>query len=198
MSRRVRLATPADGPACAAIYRPHVVNGSTSFELEAPSGEEMGRRIAAVLERTPWLVAEDGNQILGYAYAGRHRERAAYAWTAETTIYVDESAHRQGVGRVLYGALLEALAVQGFHLAVAGITQPNPASGALHGALGFDRVGTYHRIGHKQGAWWDVAWFERELAPREAGPLPIVPLAEARDLPAFRAILEAASAALGG
>ncbi len=170
MAALLRLATPADGPALADIYRPAVTDFATSFELDPPDGAEMARRVARILERTPWLVYERDGVVLGYAYAGPHRERPAYRWSVEVSAYVAESARRLGVARALYTALFALLAVQGFKNAYAGVTLPNEASLRLHAALGFTPVGIYHGVGYKHGAWHDVAWFERSLAPRDGGP----------------------------
>ncbi|HKP77299.1 MAG TPA: arsinothricin resistance N-acetyltransferase ArsN1 family B [Longimicrobiaceae bacterium] len=173
---RIRLATPDDGSALAAIYRPAVTDAATSFEVEAPDGEEMGRRVAQMLERTPWLVCERDGTVLGYAYASPHRDRPAYQWSAEVSAYVHPDARRLGVGRALYASLFAALAVQGFRNAYAGITLPNPASVGLHTSVGFTPVGVYRGVGWKHGAWHDVAWFERPLAPRITDPPPPRPL----------------------
>lgn len=183
--RLIRLARPEDGPALAEIYRPAVTENSTSFELEPPDGAEMARRVAKCMERTPWLVCERDGRVAGYAYGGMHRERAAYQWTAEVSAYVHQDFHRQGIGRALYAALVAALVAQGYRNAVAGITLPNDASVALHEAVGFTLVGVYRKVGYKFGAWHDVAWYERELAPRIIDPPVPRQLAECRDDPAF-------------
>lgn len=190
----IRLATRGDAARCREIYAPAITDQAASFEATVPSGEEMARRIEATLQRTPWLVWDDPDAggVLGYAYAGRHRERAAYDWTAETTIYLDPRARRRGVGRALYGALLEVLEVQGFRLAVAGTTLPNDASVALHRALGFRDVGVFHDIGWKFGSAHDTAWFERPLGDPAAAagqPRPIRPIGEIHGDPAFLAAL---------
>jgi L-amino acid N-acyltransferase YncA len=189
-----RLATTADAARCRAIYAPAITDQSTSFETTVPSEDEMARRIAAVLERTPWLVWDDPERgVLGYAYAGRHREREAYGWTAETTVYLDPAATGRGIGRALYGALLRVLEIQGFRLAVAGTTLPNDASVALHRAAGFREVGVFHGIGWKFGAGHDVAWFERRIGDTDGAsgqPPPIRPIGEIVGDPAFLAALE--------
>ncbi len=176
---RVRPATPADGAGCAAVYRPYVQGTAISFELEPPSADEMAARIAHTLARTPWLVAEVDGRVCAYAYGSRHRERPAYDWTVETAVYVDEAFTGRGLGRAAMTALLEILRLQGFHLAVAGITAPNAASVALHRALGFERIGEFEAMGWKSGAWHGVEWFARELAPRSRAPSPIRPLVDA-------------------
>jgi L-amino acid N-acyltransferase YncA len=124
----VRVADPADGAALAAIYGPHVEQSATSFELEAPSADEMAARIRATLTRYPWLVAERDGVILGYAYATEHRARRAYQWGVEVSVYVRDDVQREGVGRRLYTRLFELLRQQGFYTAYAGITLPNPGS----------------------------------------------------------------------
>lgn len=189
MTGLIRLAAPADGAALAEIYRPAVTDCSTSFELEPPDGAEMTRRAAKCMERSPWLVYELDGRVVGYAYGGIHRERAAYQWSVEVSAYVNDAFHQRGIGRALYTSLFAALVVQGYRNAYAGITLPNDASVALHSAVGFTPVGVYRGIGYKFGAWHDVAWFERALAPRvEDPPLPRM-LAECRDEPAFQAAL---------
>ena len=176
---RARLATLDDAAAIATIYGPYVEGTAVSFELEPPSADEMRARIERVLTRAPWVVVQIDGIVRGYAYGTRHRERAAYDWTIETTVYVDEAFRGQGIGRAAMAALLDLLRRQGFHLAVAGITQPNPASEGLHRALGFERIGEFQAIGWKFGAWHGVEWFGLELAPRSAAAGLIRPVAEA-------------------
>jgi phosphinothricin acetyltransferase len=125
----------------------------------------MAERIRSAHE---WLVAEREGQILGYAYGGTHRARAAYNRTVEVSAYVDRSQHRTGLGRALYEALFERLEAAGYRLLVAGITLPNDASVGLHEALGFERVGVYRNIGFKEGQWWDVGWWQLDLGDPEA------------------------------
>ena len=157
----MRQVVPADdAQACAEIYAPHVTGGVASFEEEAPGAGEMARRMSRAHR---WLVADAGGEILGYAYAGRHRDRPAYRLTVETSVYVAEAAQRRGVGRALYDVLLDDLGERGFHVALAGITLPNPASVALHEAAGFRAVGLFSAVGLKAGRWWDVGWWQREL-----------------------------------
>jgi phosphinothricin acetyltransferase len=166
----IRHADPArDAQACAAIYAPFVADSVISFEEEAPSAEQMAARIAAVSETHPWLVAEHEGTVVGYAYATRHRDRLAYRWAADVTVYVSPGHHRRGIGRTLYQALLDLLARQGFRTACAGITLPNPGSVGLHEACGFRPVGVYRAIGWKLGAWRDVGWWQCDLAAPDDG-----------------------------
>jgi L-amino acid N-acyltransferase YncA len=167
-----------DAAACAAIYLPYVRDTVISFEEVAPTAAEMSARIARLTKTHAWLVADDGGEVLGYAYGCPHRERAAYRWAAEVSVYVDPRHQRRGAGRALYEGLCGLLAKRGYRLALAGIALPNDASVALHEACGFRPVGVYRRIGFKLGAWWDVGWWQLELIsagaelPAEPGPPP--------------------------
>jgi L-amino acid N-acyltransferase YncA len=168
----IRLATEGDAEQIAAVYAPNVTDTVISFETEAPSADEMRRRIGATLKRYPWLVCERQGRVLGYAYAGAHGSRAAYRWSVDVSVYVREGAHRRGVGRALYTSLFAALDLQGFYNAYAGATLPNPASVRLHEAMGFRPVGVYRGVGYKMGAWHDVVWWHLPLRERVANPDP--------------------------
>ena len=185
----VRLATPADGAACAAIYAPYVLKSAISFELEPPSEGEMAARIERVTAHWPWVVVEVGGVVRAYAYGTRHRERAAYDWTSETTVYVDGAFRGRGLGRIAMRALVAVLRVQGFHLLVAGITAPNPGSLRLHESLGFGRVGEFDAIGWKSGAWHGVEFWALELGPRDAVPEPVTPITRLAGTPELEAAL---------
>ena len=162
-SEVIRPAALADAQAMLAIHRPHVEGTAISFELEPPSLEEYSTRVRKYITEWACFVAEADGQILGYAYGSAHRERAAYKWSVETTVYVAPNAQRGGVGRRLYAALLPALAQAGFCNAYAGVALPNAASVGLHQAVGFKPIGTFPRVGHKFGQWHDVAWFHLSL-----------------------------------
>jgi phosphinothricin acetyltransferase len=144
-----------------------VTDSAVSFELEPPSAEEMGERIR---DAHVWLVAERDGQVVGYAYGGQHRERAAYNWTAEVSAYIDQAAQRTGVGRRLYGELFDRLRTMGFRLLVAGITLPNDASVGIHEALGFEPIGVYKNVGFKNGEWWDVGWWQLDMGAPDGDP----------------------------
>ena len=173
----IRLARIEDATQIAEIYAPFVASAATSFELEVPSSSEMARRINATLETHPWLVSASGDQILGYAYACQHRTRAGYRWSVDVAVYVSPAHRKKGVGRALYYELFWILRLQGFFNAYAGIALPNPASVALHEAVGFVPVGTYKQVGYKLGAWHDVGWWQMSLCedrndePAEPKPL---------------------------
>jgi phosphinothricin acetyltransferase len=167
----IRDADPQrDGAACAAIYAPHVEGGAVSFEEVAPDPAEIAARIELTQATHPWLVADTGGGVAGFAYGCRHRARAAYRWSADVSVYVDPGSRRAGVGRALYAELLSRLRAQGFQVACAGITLPNEASVGLHEFFDFEPVGIYRNIGWKAGAWRDVGWWQLQLAPRGEGP----------------------------
>jgi L-amino acid N-acyltransferase YncA len=192
MQSTIREATPHDAAALAVIYAPSVSDAPTSFELEPPGADEMERRRAAVAAWAPWLVLERGGEVLGFAYAQKHRERAAYQWCVDTSVYVRADATGRGIGRALYRALLPLLVLQGFRAAHAGVTLPNPASVRLHESFGFRPVGVFARTGWKMGAWHDVGWWQLELAPRVGEPAPLRPPAVARTLSGWAAALAGA------
>lgn len=169
---KIRTATPADAAAVAAIYAPIVQHTAISFETEPPDAAEMRSRLDKTLASLPWLVAEDdAGTVCGYAYASKHRERAAYQWSVDTTVYVREDQRGRGVGRALYGHLLPALAELGYCQAFAGIALPNAGSVGLHEAVGFQPLGVYRAVGFKHGQWRDVGWWQKTLAtPEEPQP----------------------------
>ena len=172
MAATLRFAGPQDAAAIQAIYAPIVRDTPTSFEVDVPTIEEMRARMTETLEQYPWLVVERGDEVLGYAYASRHRKRPAYQWSVDVSVYVNEQVRRAGVGRALYTALLEILRLQGFRNAYAGIALPNLGSVGLHEALGFKAVGVYRGVGYKHGRWHDVGWWELELRTDSEPPRP--------------------------
>jgi phosphinothricin acetyltransferase len=178
----IRLASATDAAQIQAIYAP-IVNGTIiSFEFEPPTVDEMRQRVENTLAALPWLVCERDHTILGYAYAGQHRSRAAYQWSADVSAYVHADARRMGVGRALYTSLFAILRLQGFYNAYAGVTLPNPASVGLHEALGFTPVGVYRNVGYKFGAWHDVGWWQRAFQDHADDPTPPLKLEEVRAL----------------
>ncbi|MDL5362110.1 arsinothricin resistance N-acetyltransferase ArsN1 family B [Halalkalicoccus sp. NIPERK01] len=169
MTPTLRPATPDDAPAVRRIYAPFVEDTAISFETRPPTRAEVESRIATTTERHPWLVCAL-DEIVGYAYATSHREREAYRWSVDVSVYVDPAHHRRGIARALYAALFALLKKQGLFNAYAGIALPNPASIGFHESMGFEPVGTYHAVGHKDGEWHDVRWYERALDERPADP----------------------------
>jgi phosphinothricin acetyltransferase len=166
----VRDASEDDAPACAAIYAPYVRETAVSFEAEPPTPAQMVERIAAAMHMHAWVVLEDEGRVVGYAYGGPHAQRAAYRFSCEVSVYVEQGRRRTGSGRLLYEALFKRLTARGYRMAVAGMTLPNEASAGLHRAMGFESVGVYRRIGWKFGAWHDVAWMQRALGAERDPP----------------------------
>jgi len=170
MGATIRLATSNDAMGILAIYVPIVRETAISFEVTPPDINEMRQRIENTLGRFPWLVCADGARVLGYAYATRHRDRAAYQWSVDVSVYVNAQARRSGIGRSLYSSLLNLLDLQGFYNAYAGINLPNPASIGLHEAMAFRLVGIYQSVGYKLGKWHDVGWWHRALRAPQVPP----------------------------
>src|SRR5687767_1173866 len=131
MSVTFRLARPDDAAAILAIYAPYCEASTVSFEVVAPTIEQMADRIEKVLARYPWLICELDGRAAGYVYASQHRERAAYRWAVDVAVYVADTCRRRGVGQALYSTLFSMLRAQGYFKALAGITLPNPASVGL-------------------------------------------------------------------
>jgi phosphinothricin acetyltransferase len=161
----VRAATDADAEALAAIYGHHVLHGFGTFEEIPPSPQEMERRRAAIAERgLPYLVAEDAGLVLGFAYAGPFRPRAAYRYTVEDSVYVAPDAVGRGVGRTVLSAALTACEALGLRQVVAVIgDSQNAGSIGLHRALGFQPAGVGKSFGFKHGRWVDIVWMQKAL-----------------------------------
>ena len=187
----IRVARVEDAAEILAIYAPVVKTTAISFEVDPPSLATMQQRITAILQTHPWLVYEHQEHICGYAYASRHRERAAYQWSADVTVYVHPEWRRRGVGHALYTSLLAVLRLQGFFNAYAGITLPNPASVGVHESVGFRPLGVYREVGYKLGAWHDVGWWSLALRPKVPDPEPPIAFPDAVHLDRFQAALEA-------
>lgn len=170
----LRKAEEKDGDALAEIYRYYVENTAITFEYVAPDGKEFADRIAHKTEKYPFIVAEEDGTPVGYAYASQYRERAAYSWDVETSVYVAASHRGKGIGKRLYSALEEILKLQNVVNLYACITHPNPQSVSMHEAMGYKYAGRLHFAGFKFGEWHDVTWFEKQISfPDE--PQPIIP-----------------------
>ena len=169
MTALVRPASEADAGSISALYAAVVTGTAISFEETPPDGAEIARRMLS-RPRLPWLVAERDGHVIGYAYASQHRLRPAYRWSADCSVYVEPAHHVQGVGRLLYGELIPAVAGLGYRSLYAGIALPNPASVRLHEAMGFSLVGVFRDVGYKLGAWRDVGWWQRELSELPSPP----------------------------
>lgn len=175
MTLPIRVARDDDAAAIHAIYAPSITDGVATFETVLPGVDAMAARIQAKLQHYPWLVWDEGGQVLAYAYAGRFRERAAYDWIAETSIYVRADAQRRGIARRLYGVLLGVMRAQGMTQAVGVITLPGTASVAMHETMGFTPAGVWRQSGYKLGQWWDVGVWQKELQAATNPPAPVAP-----------------------
>lgn len=191
---QIRPACEADAAAMRAIYVPFVTETTVSAEYDAPSQEEFCRRIRTFTAQLPWLVCEIDGKIAGYAYASPHRDRAAYQWSVETSIYVSPDFHRCGVARALYEALFELLRMQGYYNIYVGITSPNERSMKFHKAMGFIISGAYQNSMYKFGGWRDVLWMGKTLREHEGEPQPTVPFSALRDTAVCGRVLRQASA----
>jgi L-amino acid N-acyltransferase YncA len=179
----IRFADLQDAAAIRAIYAPFCQSTVISFEAIAPTVDEMARRIAKISDQFPWLVCHVDGEVAGYVYASQHRERAAYRWCVDATVYMAERFRRRGIGRALYTSLFAILREQGYFRAYAGVTLPNPGSVGIHEAAGFTPLAVYPAVGYKFGKWHDVGWWQLELRPPILDPPEPKPITAIRDSP---------------
>ena len=164
----IRMANPADAQALLNIYAPYVINTAITFEYDVPSVEEFASRIAHTLEKYPYLIAEEGGNILGYAYASPFHDRSAYDWAVETSIYVDQNIKHRGIGRKLHDALESTLREQGILNMNACIAYPpeedehlDKNSVEFHAHMGYRLVGEFYKCGYKFNRWYNMVWMEK-------------------------------------
>lgn len=162
----IRDARRSDVPAMLAIYAPFVEHTAVSFEYDVPTEAEFARRLEEHQAAFPWLVCEENGKVMGYAYAGRAFERAAYGWNAEISCYLAPELRGRGVGRRLYARIEEILTRLGYYKLFAVVTSANAPSVAFHRALGFRDAACFRNVGYKQGGWYDVLWLEKTLCDR--------------------------------
>ena len=198
----VRAATPQDAEQLLRIYTPFVISAdcslsNVSFELEVPSVEEFRQRIVDISKKYPYLVGEVNGQVLGYVYCHPYRERLAYQWSVEVTIYLAPAGQGKGLGRVLYEAMEEILRLQGITMLYSCITLGNEHSIKMHEALGYCLIGTFTKSGYKNGQWLDTVWLEKQLQPCPEKP---VNMKGWRELPstAVETVLAEAAARMQG
>lgn len=168
-SLSIRLATPDDAEGIRRVYAPYIATPIT-FEEDVPSPEDFYARMEEIMRSYPCLAACADGRVIGFAYAHRQAERAAYDWNVELSVYLDESEERRGIGSALYKTLMGLLSLQGIRCAYARVTLPNAASERLHARFGFDIMGIQRSAGYKNGAWRDVAWYAKPIAPFDDDP----------------------------
>ena len=166
----VRAAMPQDAEQLLEIYTPFVISedcsvSNVSFELTAPSLAEFRQRIVDISSKYPYLVGEKNGQILGYVYCHPYRERLAYQWSVEVTIYLAPAGQGKGLGRLLYETMEKLLCLQGVTMAYSCITVGNDHSIKMHEAVGYRLIGTFTNSGYKNGQWLDTVWLEKQLKP---------------------------------
>ena len=166
----VRLITLNDCEAALDVYRPYVEKTAFTFEYVPPTGEQFREKIKKITAQYPWLVCEYNGKLVGYAYGSTHRDRTAYQWSPESTIYIAEDFHGLGIARILYEALFEMLKLQGFYNVYAGVLVTNENSCKFHVAMGFYEVGLFKRVGYKLGQWHDNMWYQLHLGEHIAEP----------------------------
>lgn len=172
-----RFAKESDASALLEVYNQYI-NTTITFEYVLPTEEEFQRRIREIIEVYPYLVCEEGGKIIGYAYAHRAFERAAFQWDAELSIYLDKNVHSKGLGKKMYQMLIDILKRQGVKTVYGSVSSPNPQSVSLHESLGFHHLGSFHNTGYKCGTWCDLMWFEKQIGEYELEPKPIIPIGE--------------------
>jgi L-amino acid N-acyltransferase YncA len=174
----VRIANPADAAALVNIYAPYIQNTAFTFETEIPSAEQFSTRITNCLAKFPWVVCTINHKMAGYVYASVHRDREAYQWTCECSVYLDPAFTGKGLGKELYALLFEILKQQGLRNIYAGITLPNEASVRLHEGCGFTRFAVYENVGYKLGSWHKVGWWRLAINGYDREPAPPLKFSE--------------------
>ncbi len=175
---KLRMAQDEDAQRVLEIYAPYVTDSSITFEYEVPLLEEFRGRMGAIMAQYPFVVCEEGAGMLGYAYAHRAQERAAYGWNAELSIYLARDARGKGIGRRLYEAIIEILRLQNVQNLYALITHPNQRSERFHEKMGFTCSGCYSKTGYKTGSWHDVRLYERSIGGHASPPKPFISISE--------------------
>ncbi|WP_114792830.1 N-acetyltransferase family protein [Niabella yanshanensis] len=159
----IGIAHPAQAGGIRDIYAPFVRDGFVTFETQVPDKDNFAERIAQYTQKYPWLVMEENGMVLGYAYASAYRERIAYQWVVECSVYIHASHRKRGIAAKLYEALFEILRLQGLYKVYAVITVPNPQSVGFHEKMGFKWFATYENVGYKAGKWCHVGWWQLTL-----------------------------------
>jgi len=192
-SKIIRLVHTDDCVSLLDIYGPYIADTTVTFEYEIPDADAFKERIRNISGTYPWLVCELNGKIVGYAYASRHRERAAYQWSVDLSVYMDPEYHRNYIAKALYSALTKILKLQGYYNAYAGITLPNEKSERFHESFGFKLIGVYENVGYKFGKWLDVGWYWLKIAEHIDEPPNPKPITEICGTKEFKKILDDAA-----
>ena len=176
--KQIRVAGKEDAAGILDIYAPYILNSSLTFETEIPALIDFEERILSYLRNWPWLVCEIDGLIAGYAYGTRYRERTAYQWCVEVSVYIHDNYKRAGVAKALYAALIDILKKQGYRNAYAVINLPNENSVSFHESCGFTYFATYEKVGYKLGKWKNVGWWQLQLNDYSEEPAAPVPFLE--------------------
>lgn len=171
---KIRLAQESDAAKLLEIYNQYI-DTTVTFEYVLPSKEEFQRRVREYSKDYPYFICTDNGKCVGYVYAHKAQERAAFQWNAELSIYLDKTYQGKGLGRILYEMMFEILAKQGVKTLYGLVTTPNPNSIKLHEKTGFQLVGTYHNTGYKADKWCDLLLYEKAIGTFEDKPKPILP-----------------------
>lgn len=196
MKAIIRMAKKEDTTQQLDIYAPFILDSAVSFELEVPDPEDYWRRIQGIQAAAPWMVCDIEDRISGFAYAGPHRNRAAYQWSRELSVYVHPEFRRKGVAQALYYTIVRILKLQGYRNVFAGIVVPNPASIAFHRQFGFKPIGVYEGVGYKMGKWQNVSWWGLTLGDLITPPGKIASLDQLSGTRAFEDCIVAGLKAL--
>ena len=176
MRGKIRLANPSDAEAILKIYAPYIEKTAITFEYAVPSTEDFSKRIENTLKKYPWLVYEEDEKILGYAYGGPEYTREAYQWTVGTSVYISEEAKGKGIGSALYEKILDILEKQNFCLCYARINDDNEASIKMHEKFGFKTIGIRRNCGYKFEKWHGIIVMEKQLNDFSVPPKDIIPI----------------------
>ena len=190
-----RRVTEEDVVPILAIYAPYVTDSAITFEYDVPSEEEFRQRIRTISAEYPYFVCESDGQIIGYAYAHRHMERAAYQWNAEISIYIRQGFTGKGLGKTMCQTLIDLLRLQGIRNVFSCVTIPNERSAHLHHSMEFSTEGIFQNAGYKCGKWQTIAWFRKNIAPYTNEPAPFLPISRI-DRQLIDSILEKNAASL--
>lgn len=170
MQCKIRLAQKEDVQDILNIYAPYIINSTATFEYEVPSLKDFTSRFERITNEFPWLVCEADGEVVGYAYAERAFERAAYQWNADLAVYIGPKYQRMGIAKRFYECLEKFLVLQGYYNVYTAVTGLNDASIRFHHSIGYEKFANFMNSGYKSGEWLDVIWFEKRLGEYQLDP----------------------------